>query len=637
MLPDTVIDNRYKIIKSLGGGGMANVYLAYDQFLKRNVTFKMMRLDMKDNVDLAKRFKREAIAATELVNNNIVQVYDTGEYEGTQYLVMEYVEGTDLKTFIADHFPIPYQQVVDIMLQILNAVEAAHQADIIHRDLKPQNILIDGNGHVKITDFGIAIAKSLQNMTQTNTVIGSVHYISPEQTKGDKASTKSDLYALGVMLYEMLTKQVPYEGETPVEVAMKHATVDMPSVRDFDPRIPQALENVILKSTAKRPQDRYDSAGSMADDLTTSLSPRRSDEERFMPMSETIDETRIIPMAQIQDQLKSGIITDSQPPEAEPARPSVVDTIIEYGKKGYAIKHIARLVDRTQNYVRQILRENGIKYKKRPKWPVALVILGLFVIGAGLFFNYQSNKITVPNVVNMSQDDATNTLQKAGLSVGSVSSTTSKSIAKGNVVRTTPKMGSEAKKGDTINLIVSSGHAKVRFGDYVGSDYSVTVDQLKAQGYTVTKKEIASDDFSSGKIMFQSIDADEKVDPTETNVVFTVSTGAVKITVPDFTNKATQQEVQDWGNQNNIVVNFNTQYDGSTKKDLVISQSIRGGSTITKDMVLLVTISRGPQSDSSSSSNDSSSSSNNSSTSSSSSNSSSNNSSQSSKDNDHKN
>ena len=237
MLPDTVIDNRYKIIKSLGGGGMANVYLAYDKFLNRHVTFKMMRLDMKDDTNLAKRFKREAIAATELVHDNIVQVYDTGEYEGTQYLVMEYVEGMDLKTFITDNFPIPYQQVVDIMTQILSAVQAAHAADIIHRDLKPQNILINDAGQVKITDFGIAVAKSLQNMTQTNTVIGSVHYLSPEQTRGGMASTKSDIYALGVMLYEMLTKQVPYEGDTPVAVAMKHATEDMPSVRDFDPRI----------------------------------------------------------------------------------------------------------------------------------------------------------------------------------------------------------------------------------------------------------------------------------------------------------------------------------------------------------------------------------------------------------------
>jgi len=609
MLPDTVIDNRYKIIKSLGGGGMANVYLAYDKFLNRHVTFKMMRLDMKEDTNLAKRFKREAIAATELVHDNIVQVYDTGEYEGTQYLVMEYVEGMDLKTFITDNFPISYQQVVDIMTQILSAVQAAHAADIIHRDLKPQNILINDAGQVKITDFGIAVAKSLQNMTQTNTVIGSVHYLSPEQTRGGMASTKSDIYALGVMLYEMLTKQVPYEGDTPVAVAMKHATEDMPSVRDFDPRIPQALENVILKATAKRPQDRYSSAAAMSDDLSTALSPRRSDEERFAPMSETTDETRIIPMAQIQDQLKTGVSSDKSLPDDAPEEPSIKDAIIEHGKKGYAVKSIAKMVDRTPSYVRQVLKENGIKFRKAPKWPWAIlgvVILGTLVV---MFLNYQSSKLVVPDVTNLTQDSATNKLQKAGLTVGSVSSTTSTTVDKGNVVRTSPKSGSEAKKGDTINLIISSGRAKVRFGDYVGSDYAMTAAQLRAQGYTVNKQDSASDDVAEGKIMSQSVDADGKVDPTSTTVVFTVSTGAAKVTVPDFTNKATQQQVQDWASQHDIVVNFNTQYDGTTKKDYVISQSIRGGSNITKDMVLLVTISRGPQTDSSSSSSVSSSSS----------------------------
>lgn len=605
MLPDTVIDNRYKIIKSLGGGGMANVYLAHDEFLDRDVTFKMMRLDMKNDVDLAKRFKREAISATELVHDNIVQVYDAGQYEGSQYLVMEYVAGDDLKSYIAQHFPIPYQQVVDIMVQILSAVQAAHDAGIIHRDLKPQNILINEHAQVKITDFGIAIAKSVQDMTHTNTVIGSVHYLSPEQTRGGIASAKSDIYAMGVMLYEMLTKQVPYEGDTPVAVAMKHATVDMPSVRDFDPRIPQALENVILKATAKRPQERYASAAAMSDDIQTALSPRRSDETRFAPMSEAIDETRIIPMAQIQDQLKTGVSSDKIFPDEVPEEPSVKETIIAYGKKGYAIKDIARTVDRTPSFVRNVLQSNGINFRKAPKWPWAILVLLITMVSTFIFINYQSNKVVVPDVTNLTQNQATAKIKKSGLIVGTISSTTSKSIAKGNVVRSAQSSGSEAKKGDAINLIISSGRAKVRFGDYVGSDYTMTATQLRAQGYSVNRKDSASDDVAEGKIIVQSIDANDKVDPTSTTVDFTVSTGAVKINVPDFTSKGTQEQVQSWASQNDIVVNFNTQYDGNTKKDHVISQSIRGGSSITKDMVLLVTISQGPQNSSSDRSDDS--------------------------------
>lgn len=432
MLPDTLVDNRYLIIKSLGGGGMANVYLVHDEFLDRDVTFKMMRLDMQADADLAKRFQHEALAATELVNDNIVQVYDVGEYEGSQYIVMEYVEGTDLKSYIQAHFPIPYQQVVDIMLQVLNAVQAAHDADIIHRDLKPQNILIDAQNKVKITDFGIAIAKSEQDLTQTNTVIGSVHYLSPEQTRGGMASTKSDIYALGVMLYEMLTQHVPYEGDTPVAVALKHAAADMPSVRDFDPRIPQALENVILKATAKKPQDRYLNAAAMAEDIKTSLSPRRTHESRFAPMTDADDETRIIPMAQIQDQLKTGVSSVNVLPDEAPEEPSIKDRIIEYGKKGYTVKEIAKVVDRTPAYVRSVLRGNGIKYResKTGKILFAIAIVAAALISLFVILQIQANKTTVPDLVNLTQSQAESKIKKAGLNVGTVTSTTSKSIKK---------------------------------------------------------------------------------------------------------------------------------------------------------------------------------------------------------------
>lgn len=609
MLPDTLVDNRYRIIKSLGDGGMANVYLAHDEFLNRDVTFKMMRLDMKNDVDLAKRFQREALSVTELINDNIVQVYDVGEYQGSQYIVMEYVDGTNLKSYIGEHFPIAYQQVVDIMMQILNAVQAAHNAGIIHRDLKPQNILIDRNDQVKITDFGIAIAKSEQDLTQTHTVIGSVHYLSPEQTRGGMASAKSDIYALGVMLYEMLTKQVPYEGDTPVAVALKHATADMPSVRDFDPRIPQALENVILQATAKNPQDRYLDVSVMAEDLKTVLSPRRSNEQRFAPTADIENETRIIPMEQIQDQLKNGVSSVNVLPEEVPEEPSVKDLIIEYGKKGYAVKSIAKIVDRTPNYVRSVLRGNGIKYRenKLPKILAFAVLFIVAIIAIFAFIHIQASQITVPSLSNLTRAKAEKKIQEAGLNVGSVTSTTSTTIKKGSVVRSTPKEGTDVKKGDSINLVISSGKAKVRFGDYVGSDYDVTAAQLRSQGYEIQKEQQASDSVAAGIIIAQSINANGKVDPTATKVTFTVSTGPVKITVPDFTKSSTQSDVQNWASQNDVTVNFNTTYSNSVKKDHVISQSIRGGSKITKDNTLLITISQGPEQSSSSSSSSSSS------------------------------
>ncbi len=245
--PGVVLDERYKLIRTLGEGGMANVYLARDLILDRDVAVKVLRLDLQDDPDTLRRFQREAHATSELVHPNIVAIYDVGEASGQQYLVMEYVQGTDLKKYIVEHFPIPYQRVVEIMTQVLSAVQAAHDHNIIHRDLKPQNILIAQDGTAKISDFGIAVALSDNSMTQTNSLLGSVHYLSPEQARGGMPTKQSDIYALGIILFEMLTGTVPFEGDSAVAIALKHFQEDMPSVRDFDPRIPQALENVVIK------------------------------------------------------------------------------------------------------------------------------------------------------------------------------------------------------------------------------------------------------------------------------------------------------------------------------------------------------------------------------------------------------
>ncbi|WEV54094.1 Stk1 family PASTA domain-containing Ser/Thr kinase [Leuconostocaceae bacterium ESL0723] len=595
MQAGTIIDGRYRIIRSLGGGGMANVYQAWDQYLDRDVTLKMIRLDMRDRKDLVERFHQEATAATALVNPHIVQVYDVGQYDGSNYMVMEYVDGMDLKDYINEHFPIPFQLVVDIMLQILDAVQAAHQAGIIHRDLKPQNVLIDRDNQVKITDFGIAVGKSSQDLTQTHNVIGSLHYISPEQTRGEVASTKSDIYALGVMLYQLLTDKVPYEGDTAATVALKHATEPIPSVRDFDPSIPQPLENVILKATAKDPSQRYDSAADMAADLKTSLSPRRAREPKFIPAED--DETRLMPMSE----------AAATAPESAPANSAedddsaeVVRQIIDYGRKGYPIEEISRLVDRTPKYVRKVLRNNGIKFRDPRKWVLAAVGLVGLLVAAVVAMRIQSSYVQVPELSNLTQSQASDKLNQLGLKVDShVSYSNSKTVASGSVIKTNPASGASVKKGTTVKLTLSSGAEKVRFGDYTDSDYGSTAAQLTAQGYTVNKEMKSSSDVPAGKIISQSIRPDQRVVPSDTTVTFTVSSGPAKISVPDFTGRS-RSDVESWANSNGVKVNFRTQHDSSPKNQ-VLSQSTPGGSNISTDTGLEFVISDGSQSSSASS------------------------------------
>lgn len=294
MNPGYEIGHRYRIIRSLGEGGMANVYLAHDMVLDRDVSVKLLRLDLRDDPSTKRRFHREAMAATQLNDPHIVGIYDVGEDHGLQYMVMQYVKGTDLKAYIKKHYPIPLPQVIDIMEQVLSAVATAHAHGIIHRDLKPQNILIDENKNVKITDFGIAVAVSQDSLTQTNTLMGSVHYLSPEQARGSIATKQSDIYSLGIILFELLTGKVPFEGETAVSIALKHFREEIPSVREQNKEIPQALENVIIKATAKEPAERYSSVNEMAADLKTVLDPQRANEPRLKIQQDDNGETKVL-------------------------------------------------------------------------------------------------------------------------------------------------------------------------------------------------------------------------------------------------------------------------------------------------------------------------------------------------------
>lgn len=560
MRANYTLNGRYRIIRSLGEGGMANVYLAHDLILDRDVSVKLLRLDLRDDPKTIKRFQREGLAATELVHPNIVSVYDVGEENGMQYLVMEYVKGMDLKAYIQEHFPIPYQEVINIMEQVLSAVRVAHDHNIIHRDLKPQNILMDENGVAKITDFGIAVALSQNSLTQTNTVLGSVHYLSPEQARGGMATKQSDIYSLGIILYEMLTGTVPFKGETAVSIAIKHFQSEIPSVRDFDPRIPQALENVVLQATSKRPEDRYDTVKSMADDLETSLSPRRASEPKFVPDHDSDNgETKVLDKAALQSELA------------------------------------AHEADETDENGVKVAKPKKKKRHHRKRWWAVLIGLILFLV-AGTVFAFWLGRpkyVSVPDVTGMTETAAKAKLSDKNLTVNKVTHKTSRQIRKGRVIKTNPKAKKSVQTQSNVMLTLSSGPKLVKIGNYVGQSYTRAASVLRAKGVTVKRQNQTSNDVAVGTVMAQSTTSGTRINPDSTTVTFTVSAGQRQLTLANLVGK-TKTQIQAYASKESLNVSFNYRY-ASAKKDRATSQSPAAGSLVSEGTTIVVTLSRGPK------------------------------------------
>lgn len=557
------LNGRYKVIGTVGSGGMANVYLARDLILERDVAVKVLRFDFRDDQDTIRRFKREALAATELIHPNIVSVYDVGEEENNQYIVMEYIKGMDLKHYIHSNFPIPYQKVLDIMRQILAAVSEAHNNRIIHRDLKPQNVLIDESGVVKITDFGIAVALSQTSITQTNSLLGSVHYLSPEQARGGMATNQSDIYSLGIILYELLTGNVPFEGESAVSIALKHFQESLPSVKDFDHRIPQPLENVVLKATAKETIDRYRSVQEMASDLATSLSPQRINEPKFAPAS-LMEKTKVL----------------------EPIVPVAPTSLVE-GKK---LEDKEQQMDKPKN---ETIKEKKPKKKKRKIIWLTLLLLLLVVAGSVVAFTLTAPKdVSVPDVVGLSEDEAEEVLLEAKLQVSKTIVETSEDVEEGMVTRTDPETGSSVKEETDVNLYISSGKETVSFKDYTGEPYEEVRAELIDQGFKTERVDASSDTYPEGTIIEQSVAEDEEVVPSETTVTLTVSTGEAMIEMIDLAGYS-EKGVQVYASENGLTVTIKEEYSEETLEGQVISQDPSAGTLLSNGSSFSVVISLG--------------------------------------------
>ncbi|MFC5541297.1 Stk1 family PASTA domain-containing Ser/Thr kinase [Ureibacillus suwonensis] len=573
MLEGKRINDRYKVIKLIGGGGMSNVYLAHDMILNRDVAIKVLRYDSANEEESMRRFHREALSATSLTHPNIVSIYDVGEDGDMHYIVMEYVKGKTLKQYIKENAPLSPARSVQIMKQLASAISHAHENQIIHRDIKPQNILMDENGNVKITDFGIATSLAATSYTKTNSVMGTVHYLSPEQARGGVATKKSDIYALGIVLYELLTGEVPFSGESPVSIALKHLQAETPSVRDFDASIPQSLENVILKATAKNPDHRYASVEEMAADLETVLSPSRRNEPKFRPPIDN-EETKAIPI------IKESLPIDdmAKTKEIKPAL-SEKNKITNNGKE------------------KENTKKQKVKQKKNRKklWTIiggsALLLIILFIVLINLIL---PDKVEIPDVSNMEVEEATDILEKAGFEIGEIREKNSDEVEEGLVIETDPKAGLTRAKGSKIDLIVSVGDEEVEMQDYVGKQLDQVLSIIRDKFKDVNVVEEYSNQ-SEGTIISQDPSPGEAVVPEDTVITLTVSKGKQIGTVADLTgyNQSAMREYEkSSGYKIKIVEEVHSD---NIPAGSVVSQDPKPNTKLEIGETINVTISKGPK------------------------------------------
>ena len=561
MLVGKHISGRYKILQLIGGGGMSNVYLAHDIILNRDVAIKILRYDFANEEELHRRFQREALSATSLTHPNIVSVYDVGEDGDMHYIVMEYIKGKTLKQYIQEFSPLSAARSIHIMKQLTSAMANAHENGIIHRDIKPQNILMDEEGNVKITDFGIATSLGATSYTQTNSVIGTVHYLSPEQARGGLATMKSDIYALGIVLYELLTGELPFSGESAVSIALKHLQSETPSVRDFDATIPQSVENIVLKATAKDANHRYATAEEMEADLESCLSLQRVNEPKYMPPVDN-DATKLIP-----------IIKDPKPAQIE--KKAVTDETILLEKK-------------TSEPVLP-------KQKPKKKWPLFVGIgLALVIIGIVLAFVLTPNKVQVPDVENRPVEEAIQMLEQAGFVIGEQDERNSEEIEAGMVIATDPEGGFEKVKGTVIDLIVSIGKETTSMADLVGKQIEQVLSTYGEDFKSINFDEEYSD-LPVGEIIEQFPKYGEDIVFMDTDVELKVSKGPKELQVIDLSgfNEANRKEYERSSGFKIKVTG--ERHSGTVAAGNVIEQTPKAGTMLEIDGTINVVLSKGPE------------------------------------------
>ena len=509
-----IFAGRYRIVKQIGRGGMADVYLAKDLILDgEEVAVKVLRTNYQTDPIAVARFQREARAMADLDHPHIVRITDIGEEDGQQYLAMEYVAGLDLKRYIKEHYPLSNEEAVRIMGQILLAMRLAHTRGIVHRDLKPQNILLTPDGTAKVTDFGIAVAFAETSLTQTNSMLGSVHYLSPEQARGSKATVQSDIYAMGIIFYEMLTGHIPYDGDSAVTIALQHFQKPLPSVIDENPSVPQALENVVIKATAKKLTDRYQSVAEMYVDLSSSLSYNRRNEPKLVFNDTTKADTKTLPKVS-QSTLTSIPKVQTQSPKPQAAKPSQ-----QVSEDNYASKPVK-------------------KRKFRVRYMILLASIVLVAASLIWILSRTPATIAIPDVAGQTVAEAKETLKKANFEIGEEKSEASEKVEEGRIIRTDPEAGKTRKEGSKINLVVSSGKQSFQLSNYIGrksTDVIAELKQKKVPENLIKIEEEESSESEAGTVLRQSPAAGTTYDLSKASTItLTVAKKVTSVAMPSY-------------------------------------------------------------------------------------------------------
>ena len=560
-----IFAGRYRIVKQIGRGGMADVYLAKDLILDgEEVAVKVLRTNYQTDPIAVARFQREARAMADLDHPHIVRITDIGEEDGQQYLAMEYVAGLDLKRYIKEHYPLSNEEAVRIMGQILLAMRLAHTRGIVHRDLKPQNILLTPDGTAKVTDFGIAVAFAETSLTQTNSMLGSVHYLSPEQARGSKATVQSDIYAMGIIFYEMLTGHIPYDGDSAVTIALQHFQKPLPSVIDENPSVPQALENVVIKATAKKLTDRYQSVAEMYVDLSSSLSYNRRNEPKLVFNDTTKADTKTLP------KVSQSTLTSIPKVQTQSPKPQAAKSSQQASEDNYATKPVK-------------------KRKFRVRYMILLASIVLVAASLIWILSRTPATIAIPDVAGQTVAEAKETLKKANFEIGEEKSEASEKVEEGRIIRTDPDAGTGRKEGSKINLVVSSGKQSFQLSNYIGrksTDVIAELKQKKVPENLIKIEEEESSESEAGTVLRQSPAAGTTYDLSKASTItLTVAKKVTSVAMPSYIGSSLEftknNLVQIVGiKEANIeVVEVSTAPDG-TAEGTVVEQSPKAGEKV---------------------------------------------------------